>query len=764
MVLTLTMLSVALVQSVGRLGVAVLDELELAMNQWLSAQQVRVTGLSGSWRLTNPVINLEQVDFPAGQVTDVTVEFDWLESLIRNRLVARRLSIGRGIVEFEPDGSGGWRLRGVAGASDLDLDGLLYHSDQLQVATSLVLRDATGATAAAYSVAYVAINRGGRHRHRLLVSNTEVPASRQALPAPATGCVERCGGRFELQAREGLWPLWQEDMQLRGEVDGLDIPTTLSGVGEFAVAQLAFAWQRSGSVSGGQFSMHLQDIVLPDEIGLSVRLAGRVSGSENSHQGVIDEFRWTHERLDESGVSGSWELPELRVRVEESFAEVWAGSMDLVLAAEFLEGAMAGIDLPSRWLRELNVDATALNVRGRLDWPSGEISFAATLADLELDGYKGAPYMRGGAGELIGYRHGVQFSLNSQNMLLQFPATFRDKWQLAYAQGVVQMWFKDGYIGLRGPKMRMRTPAHRVIGGFAITRPSERREERLTLLVDLLDDLDVAQARAYVPYTLSEDLAEWLRTGPQDGVFSQPRFGYHGHVRMPREKLDRRVELTSELQDAKIHYHEDWPEIAGLYGKLVIAGSMVRVEVSEALSAGARLLPGSRVVLRNNAAYADIDLLAELATDDALNFIRDTPLRDSMTFVEPQWTGGGLLALTGDLHIPLQDDDAQDELAVDLGVGLRQADLTMPELRLAFGDLQGQLRYRYPNSLEGSGITGTTFGSPAAISARNDAQSMVLRVEGSATHEDVHYVLEMEDPGVVAGAHGIHGRSVYGGG
>ena len=137
-VLTLIMLSVALGQSVGRLSFAVLDRLELAANQWLSAQQIRVHGLNGSWRLLNPVLSMERLEFPAGHLDGVTVEVDWLETLIRNRLVTRRLLISGGVVELLSDGQGGWRLRGMEPGGDFDLQGLVYHSDQISVDLSLI--------------------------------------------------------------------------------------------------------------------------------------------------------------------------------------------------------------------------------------------------------------------------------------------------------------------------------------------------------------------------------------------------------------------------------------------------------------------------------------------------------------------------------------------------------------------------------------------------------------------------------------------------
>lgn len=738
-VLTLIMLSVALGQSVGRLSFAVLDRLELAANQWLSAQQIRVHGLNGSWRLLNPVLSMERLEFPAGYLDGVTVEVDWLETLIRNRLVTRRLLISGGVVELLSDGQGGWRPRGMEPGGDFDLQGLVYHSDQISVDMQVVLRD--GARTYGYLADYVALNRAGRHRHRLLLSST----------ASARACEQQCGGRFELQAQDGLWPMWEDEVQVRVRLQQLPVPTGLAGLEHFLVSRLNLQWHRQGDVSGGLFDLVADDLMLPDEVAVSVEFAGRVAGFDEAHRGVVDLLRLSHSSPDLDAAPVRWELPELRLDVQPNHAELWAGSLDVASASDFLSEALRGLERPSRWLRALNADATALNVRARVEWPELKVGFAASLADLDLDGYRGAPYMRGGAGELIGFRRGVQFSLNSQNLALRFPDTFTDAWQLAYAQGVVQLWAKDGYLGLRGPEIQWRTATHRMAGGFSIARPEDRSEERLTLLI-ALDEVDLDQARSYVPYTLAEGLRRWLAEGPREGTLVAPRFALHGHMHGKPGERHRRVELSSGLRGVRVRYHEDWPEISDVLGQLVVAGPLTRVELQAGRSAGATLGSGARVELLDAANFAAVDLIARAPTQDLLHFIRSTPLRDSLSFVMPGWSGAGDMRLNGELFIPLGEQEPdEDALQVDMQIELIDADLQMPDLRIAFTDLTGAFRYRYPNSLRASAVSGSTFGAPARLSARDDGGFMVLRVEGSASHDDVLHVLELDDPGVAEG-------------
>ncbi len=187
---------------------------------------------------------------------------------------------------------------------------------------------------------------------------------------------------------------------------------------------------------------------------------------------------------------------------------------------------------------------------------------------------------------------------------------------------------------------------------------------------------------------------------------------------------------------------------------MVVAGQMVRVTLDRGVSDGVRL-DGSEVVLRNNVAYADLELISSMETEMALAFVRTTPLADSLRFVGPEWDGDGRLEVLGNLHIPIKQPQGEEDIAqlqLDINVRMFDASLQMPDLRLSIADLEGDLRYRYPNWLRSSRVSGTLFGNNVFIDADSDAEEMVLRFAGRATHEDVLAVLDMEDPGVVSGS------------
>src|SRR5690606_5892537 len=215
----------------------------------------------------------------------------------------------------------------------------------------------------------------------------------------------------------------------------------------------------------------------------------------------------------------------------------------------------------------LNPKGTARNIRIDFGLQGSGLSYALTLDGLSLDGFKGVPMVRHAAGELLGYERGLQFDLNAQEMTVAFPDVFNDRWQLPYAQGVLQAWFSPNYFGVRGRNLRAEVGGTRAAGGFAMSRPQDREGQRLLLLLRA-DSVDVAQAQRFVPYRLPQALQDWLLTAPLGGVLKDARLAYQGQFLDEPGELGRRLALAATLTDGRLRYHPDWPEVHGLDGAL----------------------------------------------------------------------------------------------------------------------------------------------------------------------------------------------------
>lgn len=726
-ILTLGALLVAMLQVAGRVAFTFLDDLELAANQVLSARNIRVSGLSGDWRMLNPVVHVARLDLPAGHLQDVVFELDLLESMLRGTPLARRLKVADGVVNLEKHPGEPWRLRGATLVNQLDPWPFLEHSDQLEVA-GRVRFHRHGEAQAEIAMNYLGINRGGEHRHGLELTNH------------LDDCPSRCLLRLDYQRREALWPVSERITRLTAGSEGFLVPRPVLGISPVQIAEFDLGWQRRGEDSGGELTLRAEQFDMPGDVTVAVEIEGALRGHQGIHSGSMSRFRV------EQGAQ-TWMLPEISVDADADAVGVWVPALDLGRASAFLRQALAAVEPVDRWLGALNLNGTARNVRASYGFGGGGLRYALTVDGVAMDGFKGVPTVRNAGGELFGHERGLQLNLNAQGMALEFPDVFTGRWQLPYAQGVLQAWFGPDYFGVRGLNLRAETAGTRAAGGFAMSRPPDREGQRLLLLVST-EQIGVEQAKRYIPYKLPDQLQSWLQTAPLGGTLHDATLAYQGQFQEEPGELGRRIELAARLEDAGLRYHPDWPEVTAMDGWLALAGPLVEVDVRRALSAGAKL-EGSQVRLVDNASRVNVSLDADTDAGAVLEFLRTTPLRQWITFVEPDWLASGPMRLSGELQVPL--GGAGVEPAVRLRGDLGEVDLSMPGYRVALADLDGSFRYRYPFQVDAAEVTGRLFDAPVLLSANTDGDRVHLTFSGRGAPEDVWNLIDMKDPGLARG-------------
>lgn len=735
-VLTLGMLVIALFQVGGRIAVALLDDLEPGVNQLLSVREIRVTGLSGDWRMLNPILRADRVEYPAGHLDGVVIEIDMVASVLRGTLLARRLKVDHLQVDVEKPAGEPWRLRGDDGGPDLDLLPFLTHSGQLEL-EGVVVFTREGLAPVEMTLSYLGINRGGEHRHALELGNS------------AAECADTCRLQMDLYSHAALWPLRPVQARITARSSGFLLPKVLLGVSPLKLDELDLDWQRNQKESGGTLKVAAEQFDLPGSGTLAMRLEGAIRGRGHVHQGAVSA--WRVQQGDEV-----WDLPRMAVTADRAGVHGWMPELDLQRASQFLRQALAGVAPAERWLTGLNVRGRAHNLRAFYPFDGSGPSYALTVDGVRLDAFNGAPSITNAAGELFGHQHGVQLNLNSQDMAFALPDLFHGRWQLPYAQGVLQAWFSREYFGLRGHNMRLEALGSRAAGSFAISRPPDQPGQRLLLLINA-EPIGVAEVKQFVPYKLPDRLRAWLEDGPRGGILSDARLAYQGQLKAQPGAFARRLELVAQVEQGQVRYHPDWPEVTDVSGRLAVMGTQVDVEVSSARSAGASL-GKSRVTLLDNGAVADVSLDARLDAARALALVRSTPLQNWLGFVEPDWRGEGPMRVSGELRVPLGGRNAASTSAYALEVRLRAdlegVQLALPRYRTELAALQGSLRYRHPRVLDAADVTGRLFGEPVRISASSDQRGMHLRFAGRAGSADVWQLLDFADPGLAEGDFG----------
>ena len=740
--MTLAMIVLAFFQVSGRLLFSVLDELEMAINQWLAPQQILISGLEGDWRQINPVVRINSIEMPGGYLNGLHVEVDWLESLIRNKLVLRHASLSEGRLLLTSEGDGGWRLVGAQGGGEFNPFSTLYHSDQIEVSLRIgfVGDDGQAEPSDDLAVRYQASNRGGTHRHRLRIANRT--------------CADSCELRFSLDDAERV-PLLR-GRSLKAGLDGgnLRIPEPLVA-GDGGVLSVANGfWWWDGDRSGGEGHLELADIAIDGQrVGGGFAVASR--GEGEVHHIALSELQVKSEER-------RWALPEFWLTFEqgedESLLSGWTERVETGPGFRLFSALAPRQTAAFRWLNALNAEATALNVHGFLRFPSMEAGYIATVQDVALDGYNGAPWIRGASGELLGVNRTLQLQINADDVGVQFPDMFLERWQMDHLSGRLQAYVSLDYFALRGTHLKAALGDTQASGAFALSRPrGERYRERLAMVINV-DGTTVTRGKAYIPYQLPGGLPEWLDEGPRAGELSDVTFAYQGQIHTRPSELARRVALSGQIEDGHVQYHPDWPEVRDLSGFISVGGRDVRISVSRGLSFEQTDLSGSHIHLKDNASVADINLVSTTTVPEALTFIRTTPLKEWMSFVTPDWAGSGPIRMEGLLSVPLKLQPEEigaieptETLKVDLDIELNGADLDLPAYGVALGALAGTVHYAYPYQISGSGVDGTIFERPAVFGASSDADTVVFNVNGQAPYADVLELLDMQDPGLMHG-------------
>ena len=194
---TFCLVLLAIFQASGRFTMASLALFEEDINMLLNSQNINVAGLRGSWRGLNPVVTVERIEFPAGEVSRLEAELDVLESMFRSAPIARLVAAEQLELHTERTADG-WRLRGMpAQAQQFDFMDSLRHSDELRGRVRVHLYNLVqpnGMVQDTLEAEVLVTNRGGVHHADLALRNVSD------------------GGELIARAwqRDSLWPITDE--------------------------------------------------------------------------------------------------------------------------------------------------------------------------------------------------------------------------------------------------------------------------------------------------------------------------------------------------------------------------------------------------------------------------------------------------------------------------------------------------------------------------------------------------------------------------
>ena len=732
--LTFSVVLLAIFQASGRFAMYTLSLFEDEVNTVLAAQGIAVRGVSGDWRGLNPVVRIDSVTFPAGSIVHLEAELDVLESMFRSSLVPKRLSLELADV-FLDQSAQGWRLRGQTQQAQFDATDMLRHGDLLEGLVHIHFvghDDVADVVEAQLSL----INHDSTHFGEFVLRNTK------HLDDSLQG---------QIWQRNALG-IFSADLNAMNLVGSILLPSALTGFSNLKLLVPDAQWLDIAGQGGGFLNAMLEEISLPgsdDLMGVQLEIIAQRDSTRIGIKAKKLVLAVGQDSLELAPIYFNARAPAvdpLKLKQASSLLidqptppawKMWLAELDLSESTRFFNTHFYGLEPAAAWVKALALQGRAHNVHLFYDDEQG-MGYEGFISGLSVQGYKGVPTVRDIEARLWGYDLGAAVQVKGQATYLQFPGLFHEGWPLTDVQGVVKGWFRDGYLALQGTHIKARLGDTSVVGAFAITRPKEVSEQRLSLQIGV-DEVALLQAKSFVPFNLPEAFANWLVRGPRGGMMHNAHYASHGQVRQRPGELGRRIELVSQISQGIVEYHPDWPIVSNLDAQIHVAGLETKIAIASGRSQGLTVRD-SKVVLHNNASYATGEIDVSGDAQAMLGFVAASPLMESLAFITPQWRASGDMLLAGDLVIPIRAE-ASPDLSVDLKFKLGGVALEMPNYRLQMRDLAGPGTFSLPHHLAGK-FAGLLFEQPATITAHSNDAWLIFDITGTATPGNVYDLLD----------------------
>ena len=726
----------ATAQVAGRAVFWQLGRFEGVINTILRPVGVSAHGVKGRWSGINPGILADVVRFPAGEAHGVDFELDVWESLVRNRTVARRLTVADGQFAYQK-GPNGWRPRGAVGPGHGNLTALLFHSDEVWLRGRAVFDDSN--REAELHVEAMLINEGSRHRFHVTAQ-----ADRNCADCALTvdGDIDETGaGAVSATATRFFF--------------GRDLAAILAAdhaaAGDAEVA-LRGDWQRGADGDRARIDVTV-DVASPG--GQPLRVATTLSAwtETDGYRGRIDHLGLASgapaRRLADGG---------FRVIPDPAgtyLADLWLSRVRIAEITTPIAAFLGPDSKSAHWLRMLaphgEVDGFVL----RAD--ADGVAFAGRGAAAGMAGYKGVPKLANANFTFGGKNGALRLRLEGSDLTVAFPSFFPQQGTLDRGGGVLTFAFSPEHRGLRATALWGERGTGRARGGLAWIRPSDPNEARVA--ADLVfDNVNLAAARAHLPLNLKAELRQWLLAGVTAGSFRNGRLVYHGHVKAAGRRTLRRVELAASIVGGALDYHSDWPPVDDFHGMMEVTHNDTRVRGRG--RAFDTPLEEIQVVAPRFGERVRVGLVGAAPAERILRFARSTPAREALPFLSDAWSANGGAAFRADLTIPLRGRALRPgDIALELELLDATADLA--DLGLRFEGLRNRVTFKSPHAISTppeAPLQGRLFDAPTRVGFDFDDESVRVLITGVASVPDVVRLLNADDFAMARGTADFNAR------
>lgn len=384
---------------------------------------------------------------------------------------------------------------------------------------------------------------------------------------------------------------------------------------------------------------------------------------------------------------------------------------------------------PGGWVRDIYLELGQ----------GGKVRATADLNKLQVDPWQRYPGVKGLSGHLAVDWPQAVIVVDSHDMALELPRLFRSSLPVEQATGVVRLQKEENQWRVAGTMLRLTTPD--IKANVAFDSWISTGEAPLFALSAQVEDGKVSAVPRYLPvHIMSEGSVDWLDNAFVRGRITSGRVLIHGRLSdFPFRDRQGHFEVTLDTDNVSLHYRDNWPDLHAVAGEVNFEGGGMSIEAHRATVFGASM-QRTRVAIDNfRQPVLKVAGRAKATVNDALQFLRASPLSEHAGKVLEQMNGEGPTLIDLDLAIPLNDAVAESRpLSVDGHVEFQGNSMHVAE-GVDLSDMQGKLHFT-ESAFDSPEIQASLFGEPAIITVftqgKNDKKSKIaVAAQGRASTE-----------------------------
>jgi len=734
---------VTLYLSLGRLLMPLLG----TQRDWVEGQLVESLGvdiqvgeLEGDWFAYSPIFRLYDIEIIQSQDSPVAHRLKQLgvtlnipQSLLQRQLIIDRVIIDEMSLSLEQDENGRWGLSGFGfdeTNSSEDLLNILFNTSRVQLSESQLLLQTAGGSSFSLNNIYLDIeNTVGEHQAQLQFRLNQQPSPLQMA--------------VQLQGN----PLAEFEAQAYLDIPGIDLMPLLAGGDQ---QQMNFSrfdaagqlWLDFNQQEMKQAQALIENFNLSAEFSANTQAVQINTGSVELavRQNTGNTWEVWAQNLQFDFFNRPWESGDFFVQLaadeQDMTMAVEAESVDLAIASDML-GALNLPDSLRSVLSDLNPQGQLRNVQLQTDFSGsypGGFKLAANLAEVELGAWNQAPAGSGINGYLEADQSSGLVELDSSDFTIHLPQLFEDSWHFNAINGRVFWEVNAGRVNVRSDVIDARNQNLHGRVQFEVDNYQLEQgawDANLILLIGVLD-FDAADKSLYLP-TLSSisGTMDWLDTALLSGRVENSAFVYRGKTANAYSPFQQTVQTYYYGDELILRFLEDWPTLENTRAFVKVDNDRVDVRSDSALiadialgetSAEIRPLPGM------SGAWLSVDSQAVAGGNAGLNFLRDTPVRETVGDFLDEWLLQGDVELEIDLGIALNNADLVNDIRVNAITGGNA--LTIPAYDLQFDEIYGPISFQSTEGLRANGLSARLFGYPLAVRINTEDERLMIRGNG----------------------------------